>query len=132
MPKDTVIVSVYCVMKHHAQEQFGQGKGLFQFTTHRSHIPTVGSQEGTQVGDPEAGSEAEAREGCGFMACLFCFLIQPRTTEIGVEPPTVSWGHHTSVVIPGSSPQTRMWASLLGLFSPLRAPLLRYIEVCVK
>jgi hypothetical protein len=29
--------------------------------------------------------------GLFFIACLVCFLIEPRTTSLGVAPPTVGW-----------------------------------------
>ena len=42
---------------------------------------------GTQAGQ-EAGADAEAMEGCYLLACLACFLIEPRTTSPGMIPPT--------------------------------------------
>ena len=42
---------------------------------------------GTQAGQ-EAGADAEAVEGCSLLACLACFLIEPKTTSPEMVPPT--------------------------------------------
>jgi hypothetical protein len=41
----------------------------------------------TQAGQ-EAGADAEAVEGCSLLACLACFLIEPKTTSPEMVPPT--------------------------------------------
>jgi hypothetical protein len=46
---------------------------------------------GTQDRNLEAGTEAEATEEHCLLACSACFLIQHRTTYLGVTPPTVGW-----------------------------------------
>jgi hypothetical protein len=45
---------------------------------------------GTQAGQ-EAGADAEAMEGCYLhtMACSACFLIEPKTTSLGMAPLTM-------------------------------------------
>jgi hypothetical protein len=52
--------------------------------------------EGKQGRNLEAGADAEGMGGLLLtgllsMACLVCFLLEPRTTSPGVAPPTVSW-----------------------------------------
>jgi hypothetical protein len=42
---------------------------------------------GTQAGQG-AGADAEAMEGCSFLACLACSLIEPKTTSPEMVPPT--------------------------------------------
>jgi hypothetical protein len=47
---------------------------------------------GSQTGqEPEAGADAETMEGCCFLVCSACFLIEPRSMGPGMAPPTVSW-----------------------------------------
>jgi hypothetical protein len=67
------------------------GKGLFHSQFHKTvHHQRKSGQELKQGKNLEAGADAEAMEGC-FMACLACFLIEPRTIGPGMEPPTVGW-----------------------------------------
>ena len=48
---------------------------------------TMEVRTGTQAGQ-EAGADAEAMEGCSLLACLACFLIEPKTTSPEMVPPT--------------------------------------------
>ena len=48
---------------------------------------TKGSQDRTQAGQ-KAGADAEAMEGCSFLAYSACSLIEPKTTSPEMVPPT--------------------------------------------
>jgi hypothetical protein len=43
---------------------------------------------GTQAGQ-KAGADAEAMEGCSLLVCSVCSLIEPKTTNPEMAPPTV-------------------------------------------
>lgn len=64
------------VRRHHGQKQHGKQRAYFNFTAVVHH---PGSQ-------PEAGADAETLERC-LLACLACFLRQPRSTCPVVAPP---------------------------------------------
>jgi hypothetical protein len=97
------------VIKHH---DYKQRKG---FIVHPKKL----GQELKQGRNLEAGTEAEAMEGPAYwlvsMACSACFLIEPRTTGLGVAPPTIRPSHINQNV-----PQVYPQASLMGAFSLLR------------
>ena len=48
---------------------------------------TKGCRTGTQAGQ-KAGADAEAMEGCSFLAYSACSLIEPKTTSPEMVPPT--------------------------------------------
>ena len=64
------------------------GKGLFSLHFHMAvHYQRI---SGIQVGqEPKAGADAEAMEKYCLLACLACFLIEPRITSPGMAPPTM-------------------------------------------
>jgi hypothetical protein len=50
-------------------------------------------QELKQGRNTKAGSDAEAMEECCLLACSYsvCFLIEHKTTSLGMAPTTVGW-----------------------------------------
>jgi hypothetical protein len=96
--------------------------GLFPLTALRSLSITERSQGRNSEQDLGTGTEAEAMEEDGVLACFpmgfsACFLTAPRTTSPGVVPPTVIWAlpHRSTKKCTTSYPQ----ANLLGTFSQL-------------
>jgi hypothetical protein len=47
--------------------------------------------EGSQDRNLQLGADAEAMEGCCFIACSAHFLIEPRTPSPGVTPSSIHW-----------------------------------------
>ena len=69
-----------------------RGKGLFGLPFHVAvHHWRMSGQELKHGRNLEAGADAEAIEECCLLACSACFLIKPRTTSLGMAPPTVGW-----------------------------------------
>ena len=44
-----------------------------------------------QVKNLEAEADAEAMEGCCLLACSACFLVESRTTNLGMAQSTMGW-----------------------------------------
>lgn len=83
---------------------------------------------GSQGRNPEAGPEAEAMESYCFTdlqpkACSTCSLTEPRTTCLGVVPPTV--GTESIYAL-----QSYLEAILLEAFSQLRSPFPNGSSLC--
>ena len=56
-------------------------------------------QKLTQSRSLETGADVEAMEGYCLLACSACFLIEPRTTSLGMAPPTMGWAlPHQSLI----------------------------------
>jgi len=98
-------------MKHHNQKASWEARGLFSLLFHIAvyHQKTSG-QKLKQVKNLEVGADAEAMEGCCFLACSSwlaqpVLLMGPTTTRPEMAPPTVSWAlPHQSLIkkIPSS------------------------------
>jgi hypothetical protein len=97
--KPCVLVTVsFTVMKHHGQSNLGR-KG-FIWLTFFFFIPQFITEGNQDRNSNRAGSwrqELMQRPWWGcllLMACLACFLIQPRTTSPVMALPTVGWAFH--------------------------------------
>jgi hypothetical protein len=118
--KNTVLVRVaIAMMEHHDQKYKLERKGLIQLTLpyHCSLSKEVrtGTQAGTWRQELMQRPWRVLLTGLLLMTCSTCFLIEPRTTCLGVAPPTVGWAlHHLSLV-------KKMPYSPI-LFSPSRLP----------
>ena len=55
------------------------------------HLWRKPGQELKEGRNREAGADVEAMEGSCWLACSACFLIESRTTGLGMAPPTVGW-----------------------------------------
>ena len=77
-------------IKHQPKAAWGR-KDLFylNYTVHHEGVRTV----------PQGRNGCEPTEGCCLLTSSACFLIQSRTTGLGVALPTVSWAllHQSSV-----------------------------------
>jgi hypothetical protein len=72
------------------KEQVGEERVYSAYTSTLLFI-TEKVRTGTQAG--EAGTDAEAMEGCFLLACSACSLIEPKTTSPGMAPPTRGTPH---------------------------------------
>ena len=78
------------MMQHHDQKQAEKDR-----LTHPPHSPSSKEvRTGTQAGQKTGGRNLGAIKrvlliGLLLMACLACFLTEPRTTSLGMVPPTI-------------------------------------------
>jgi hypothetical protein len=70
-------------------------------------------------------------EGCNLLACSAWFLIQPRTTCLGIAPTTMSWALLYQSLVKKMPPQTCLKAILKEAFSWSRFPAYHIIEASV-
>ena len=88
---------LYSCTKHYYQEASCGEKGLFSLHFHITlHRQRKSGQELTQGRNLEPGTDAEALDGVLRttllpLACSACFLIEPRTTSLGMALPTMGW-----------------------------------------
>jgi hypothetical protein len=89
-------------------------------------------QELKQRSNPEAGADAEAIERCCLLACfpwlaqLWNYLMEPRTTRPGVTPPKMGWAlPHKSLRKPPTT------GSYGGIFL-IEAPSFQMTLACAK
>ena len=82
--------------KHHNQKASWGGKGLRGLHFHTIVHQWKSEQELKQGRNLEAGTGAETMEYYCLLACSLwlstCFLIEFRTTSLGMAPLTISWG----------------------------------------
>ena len=132
MPKDTVIVRCLLCDKHHAQEQLGQGRGLFQFTAHRSHVPSLWEvRKELRLGTRRQELKQKPfRDVTSWLFYSVYYATQDHKHRGGASHSELG-PSYISCHSRQLSTDLRV-ESLLGLFSQLKFPLPRYIEVCVK
>jgi hypothetical protein len=84
-------------MEHHDQKQTVEERVDLVYIS-ISLIITEGSQGRNSNKDrnPDAGADKEAMEGCYLLVCSACFLIESRTTSLGMAPPTMGFTLHPS------------------------------------
>ena len=104
------------VMKYHGQQQLWEEKVYFTLAfTIKSSQDRNSSRAGIWRQELMQRPWRVLLTGLLLMTCSTCFLIEPRTTCLGVAPPTVGWAlHHLSLV-------KKMPYSPI-LFSPSRLP----------
>jgi hypothetical protein len=79
------------MMKHHDQKASQEENALIGLTFPHCSLSLNKARIGTQTGwNQEAGADAEAMEECGLLASSACVLIEPRTTSLGMGPPTMT------------------------------------------
>ena len=84
-----VLVRVSSAMlKPHDQTQAGEERVCLAYTSTCGPSLKKSGQELKQGWNLEAGADAEAMAGCCLLACSDCFLIEPRTTSLGMAPLT--------------------------------------------
>jgi hypothetical protein len=67
-------------------------KGFIQLTLPCCCLSPKEVRTGTQAGQ-ETGADAEAMEECYLLACSACSRVDPKTTSLGMAPPTMCPSH---------------------------------------